>query len=56
MIDVYKYMHGYYDTDRPAFKTATKQYEARGNTMTHPKLRALHQLRANSFAHVTLGY
>ena len=31
--------------------SATKQYEARGNTMTLPKLRALHQLRANSFAH-----
>ena len=51
MIDLYKYMHGLYDTDRPSFKTATKLHATSGNTMTLPKTRALHQLRSNSFAH-----
>ena len=51
MIDLYKYMYGLYDTDLPAFKTARKRHETRGNMITLPKLRALHQLVSNSFAH-----
>ena len=53
MIEVWKYMHGLYDIDRPCFTAVTNpDHHTRGNSLKLPKKR--HErlaLRSNSFSH-----
>ncbi|RUS80406.1 hypothetical protein EGW08_011842 [Elysia chlorotica] len=50
MIDLWKYIHGVYDTDRPHFDIGNSR-DTRGNSLKIYKHRCRLNLRSNSFSH-----